>query len=190
MQTTSWAWIAGCIFLGACGADVYSVTQERAYSPAEFRHAASREIATVVHGNPFQQPDTDVRGAVLDAMQATRWSHDVALVRPAKFIAVAPGTVAPDCWIAVYLVGGQEVRPEALCTPVAATGGRVSAGDLAARMAFCRGTQVLSTSVGSAGGINGPDDRRFGQMISSMTRELFPHREYRREGPAEGRLRR
>ena len=52
-----------------------------------------------------------------------------------------------------------------------------SGNGLEARMAFCWHTRVLSTSYAVLDELQGPDDPRFGWMIQSLTRELFPQRE-------------
>ena len=54
----------------ACGPEVYSVTQERLYSPDTFRFAAGgKGLYTIVRGNPFSAPRERTEALVIAAMQ-------------------------------------------------------------------------------------------------------------------------
>ena len=56
------------------------------------------------------------------------------------------------------------------------------------RMAFCRGGQILSMTVAEFDGITDPLDGRFQRLVTRLTRDLFPHRDYRGDDGAVGTL--
>ena len=66
-----------------------------------------------------------------------------------------------------------------LCIHSGEVESRASADRIEARMAFCRGSLVLSTSYATLDSPDDISDPRFQRMIRYMTRELFQHRDYR-----------
>ncbi len=168
------------LLVGACQPAVYSVTQDRAYSPSRFHFAAgAKDLYTVIRGNPFEWSDGRVEALVLSAMQRGVWHIDTALVRRPTFT-TRPGPAAhPDYRITLVLNPQEGVDAAALCAEPEAVAIRPGGNDLRARMVFCRGAQVLSTSFGTVAAVDDPADPGFARMIAYMTRELFPHRKFR-----------
>ncbi len=168
------------LLAGACQPEVYSVTQNRLYSPSKFRFAAgAKEVYTVIRGNPFESPDGRVEALVLSAMQRGVQHIDTALVRRPKFT-TQPGRAAhPDYRVTLVLNPQEGLEAADLCTEPDGVAIVPGGNDLRARMVFCRGAQVLSTSLGTITGIDDPADPGFRRMIAYMTREFFPHRTFR-----------
>ena len=72
--------------LASCQPSIYSVTQETAYSPSEYRYAAGgKKLHAVIRGNPFPYPDQQIHQQVVSIMQQVNLSFDTALVRGTSF---------------------------------------------------------------------------------------------------------
>lgn len=167
------------LFLTACGPSVYSVTQERLYSPSEYRYAAGgKAVHTVIKGNPFTLPDEALAEQILATMGHASASFDTALVRPATFT-TGPGT-RPSYRVTLLLNPGPNTQLAALCADPEMLDVDPTREPLQARMAFCRDGTLLSTSHGTMVSVHDPANPHFQRMIHSMTRELFQHREFRR----------
>ena len=91
-------WFGGCgwrriavaavpaFVLYACQPAVYSLTQDRAYSPSEFKYAAEgKDLNTVVTGNPFDIPDGAFKAMVLEAMQPAHGAFELARTPRTQF---------------------------------------------------------------------------------------------------------
>lgn len=165
--------------LGGCGPAVTSLTQDRAYSPSEFRHAAGgKGLYTVIRGNPFEVADAALAVEVIAAMQDAGQIFDTALVRHTRFTTDPGPRSRPEYRVAVVFNPENEDNPADFCT-----GGNAGMAEkserIVARMVFCRGRAVLSTSRGAIDAVLSPADTEFQHMIALMTRNLFPHRDYR-----------
>ncbi len=183
------ATLGALVLLAACSPGVYSVTQERAYSPAEFRYAAqNKDLLTVTRGNPFETDDTLFRGVVLAAMQPENWGFDVAFTPRTRLTEQPDDSARTEYFVAVLFDGSDDEAMD-MCRgdSVAAedaTGGGGEAGN--ARMAFCRDGQVLSMTLAELDGITNPLDGQFQRLVTRLTRDLFPHRDYRGDDGAVG----
>ncbi len=168
------------LLFAACGPEVYSITQERAYTPSEFRYAsAAKELKAVILGNPFENTETPIEQAVLAAMQPDQWGFDVALA-PRPRITTDPGDGARSEYRVVVAFNAEDsIEPARLCDGTFVSGPAVRGDEIEARMAFCRDDRLLSMSHGSVSGVTDPRDERFLRMIAMMTRGLFPHRGFR-----------
>ncbi len=70
----------------ACDSSVYSVTQNRLYSPARAHFAAgAKNLRTIIRGNPFATPQELVNGLVIDEMRRGMGRVDTALRRRPMF---------------------------------------------------------------------------------------------------------
>lgn len=174
--------------LAACQPAVSSVTQDRAYSPSEFRYAAeNKTLATVITGNPFAMPKAAFDGAVLAAMQPVNWGFPLARTPRTRFATTPDETSNLDYRVEVLFAPAEESA--ALCDGTARVQALQRQRPIRARMAFCHRTQLLSTSVGRLDEANGPSDPRFRRMVAQMTSALFPHRDDREDAIGEHGLR-
>ena len=162
--------LLGLSGLLGCQSSIYSVTQERLYSPGDFHYAAAdKALQTVLWGNPSGESDTDFAQRVLTIMVQT--SFDVALVRPARF--TTEGGDRPEYQVVVAFNPDDQTTAADLCAKPAPTLAKRSGNGIEARMAFCWHQRVLSTSYAVLDNLEGPEDPRFGWMIQSLTRELY-----------------
>ena len=179
------------LLAGACQPEVYSVTQDRLYSPSEFRFAAgAKEVFTNIRGNPFGSPDGQFEALVLGAMQRGVQHIDTALVRRPTFTTRRERAARPDYRITLVLNPKEGVGAAEVCSAPDGVAIAPGGGGLRARMVFCRDGRVLSTSFGAITGVDDPADPGFRRMIAHMTRELFPHRAFRDgfDASASGRV--
>lgn len=171
----------------ACDTSVYSVTQNRLYSPARAHFAAgAKNLRTIIRGNPFATPQERVNGLIIDEMRRGMGRVDTALRRRPRFtIDTAESGAAdsrPDYWVALALNPAAGVDAATLCADpksVAVTPATAPVGRIEVRMVFCFDGRVLSTTHGALEGAIDPTDPRFRRMIAAMTRELFPYRKFR-----------
>ena len=171
----------------ACESSVYSVTQDRLYSPARAHYAAgAKSLNTIIRGNPFDSPQEMINGLVIDEMRRGMRHVDTALRRRPIFTIDAAGDTAGDTR-ADYLVA-VALNPEpgtdaaSLCADprgVAVSQAAAPAGRIEARMVFCFDGRVLSIAYGVVDGATDPKDPGFRRLIATMTRALFPFREFR-----------
>lgn len=178
--------------VAACESSVYSVTQDRLYSPSRAYFAAGAErFRTIIRGNPFDTPQELLNELVIDDMRRGMRRADTALRRRPKFtIDTAESGAAesgaadsrPDYLVALALNPAAETDAATLCADpksVAASPAADPPGRIEARMVFCFDGRVLSSTHGVLEGAIDPTDPRFRRMIATMTRELFPYRKYR-----------
>jgi len=180
--TGAFAMLAVAGVLAACQPTHYAVTQDRAYSPAEFRFAsANKDFRTVISGNPFMAPDSDLESVVIDAMQPRNWGFEQAYTPRTHFTTRPDDSANQDYRVEVSFRAEDVATVTSLCAgqPDATASGQQ--GMIRARMAFCYRTQMLSTTVGALAEPSGLDDPRFRRLIVRMTRDLFPHREFRKK---------
>jgi hypothetical protein len=179
----------GLATLAACSPGIYSVVQERAYSPAEFRYAAqNKDLLTVIRGNPFETEDALFRDAVVAAMQPENWGFDVAF-SPRTRLTEQPDDSARTEYFVAVLFDGSDDEALAICRgDDAAPEGATAAGSETsnARMAFCRNGQVLSMALAELDGLTDPFGEPFQRLMARLTRELFPQRDYRGDDGAVG----
>jgi hypothetical protein len=174
--------------LAACQPAVSSVTQDRAYSPSEFRFAAeNKALVTVITGNPFAMRKAEFDGAVLAAMQPVNWGFPLARTPRTRFTTTPDETSNLDYRVEV-LFAPAEASP-ALCEGTARVKASPRQRPIRARMAFCHRAQLLSTSVGRLDEAASPSDPRFRRMVAQMTSALFPHRDNREDAIGEHGLR-
>ena len=172
----------------ACESSVYSVTQERLYSPARAQFAqGAKNLRTFVIGNPFDASQELINHMIIEDMRRGMRRVDTSLRRRPKFTIDSAVTDAadtrPEYWVALALNPAAGIDAAALCADpknVRASSATAPSGRIEARMVFCYDGRVLSTTHGELEGIIEADDPRFHHMIATMTRELFPYRKYRR----------
>jgi len=172
---------AGLLAAAGCDSTVRSVAQDRGgYSPAEFRYASeNKDLLVEIEGNPFGRDAAALRPMVEAAMQPRHWGFDRPFT-PRTRPSLSPGPSANlDYRIAVVFDGPALEAPALMCERPKAPSVASKESPIRARMAFCRQDQLLSTSYGTLDEASGPEDRRFLSMISRLTRELFPQRDFR-----------
>lgn len=171
----------------ACESSVYSVTQERLYSPARAHYAAgAKSLNTIIRGNPFEASQDVVNGLVIDEMHRGMSRVDTALRRRPMFAIDGADEVAgetrADYFVALALNPAAGTDAATLCADpegVAVTPAATPAGRIVARMVFCFDGRVLSTAHGVVDGAIDPTDPQFRRLIVTMTRALFPFRKFR-----------
>ena len=84
-------------------------------------------------------------------------------------------------------MAGDLAAPGEMCERAEAPAQAADDGRVRARMVFCYREQLLSTSVGVLTDVAVADDPRLLRMVARMTRDLFPHRDYRRSSLSEQR---
>ena len=123
----------------ACESSVYSVTQDRLYSPARAHYAAgAKSLNTIIRGNPFDSPQDLVNGLIIDEMRRGMRGVDTALRRRPIFTIDAAGDAAGDYLVAVALNPEPGADPASLCADprgVAVSQAAAPAGRIEARMA-------------------------------------------------------
>lgn len=176
--------VIGIALLAACDMSVRAVQQDRGgYSPSEFRYAAqNKDLLVEIEGNPFSLPAEDVAARVEAAMQPMHWGFEQAFT-PRTRLTRKPGTSAnPDYHVAVAFAGRALDEPALMCQALLREPTPAQVTPIRARMAFCRRAQLLSTSYGEIEAATGLNDRRFLSLVSRLTRELFPQRDFRGRG--------
>lgn len=173
--------VAGC----ATDADVYSLVQDRAYSPSEFRYAAANKaVRTMITGNPFPSTsDRAAHDAVLGAMQPVNW-YQPLLFTPNAYFTDAPKTDHNPRYHVVVALNPDDTQSGWRTSPCASGAVPSTHGptdSYTVRMVFCRDEAPLSVSHATLAGPTGPDDNRFRNMITRATMELFPQRRDNRD---------
>tara|TARA_Y100000588_G_scaffold181420_1_gene195188 strand:+ start:851 stop:1444 length:594 start_codon:yes stop_codon:yes gene_type:complete len=168
--------------LGGCTTDAaaYSLIQDHAYSPSEFRHAAANKaVRTVIAGKPFPKAtDRATHDAVLAAMQPVNWYQPLPFTPDAYFTDKPKGEHNPEYHVVVAL-NPDDTKDEWAVAPcvnnmVPATNGPKD--DYTVRMVFCRDQTLLSLAHATLEGETAPNEPRFRNMITRTTMELFPQR--------------
>lgn len=171
----------------ACESSVYSVTQDRLYSPARAHFAAGgKYLRTYIGGNPFGTPQELFNEMIIDDMRRGMFRVDTGLRRRPKFTidSAIPDDAGqrPDYWVALALNPAAGLDAATLCADpknIGAPRAVAADGKIEARMVFCYDGRVLSTTHGELEGAIDQNDPRFHGMIAVMTRELFPFRRFR-----------
>lgn len=175
----------------ACESSVYSVTQNRLYSPSRvFFAAGAEQFRTIIRGNPFVAPQEMVYDLIIHDMRLGLRRADTALRRRPRFtidtsdtgVSSDSGDSRSDYWVALALNPAAGTDAATLCADpwgVTTAPATTPAGRIEARMVFCFDGRVLSTSHGVLEQAIDPNDQRFHRMIATMTRELFPYRKFR-----------
>jgi hypothetical protein len=169
------------ILVAACQPSHYATVQDQgAYSPSEFRYAtANKDVRTIIRGNPFAVPEPAVEAVVLEAMQPVHWGFELAYTPRTHFTTEPDQSANLNYRIEVSFRPADVGAPSLICTGGNPDGVSAEPETVRARMAFCYREQLLSTTVGTLDGPRGLDDPRFAEMITRMTRDLFPHRDFR-----------
>ena len=184
MRYLSHALVAlSALSLAACETSVYSVTQERLYSPARAHFASGvKDLPTFIRGNPFEASQELIDAMLIQDMRHGMLGVDTALRRRPNFTIDGAGSGSSGYWVALALNPAAGVDAATLCADpknVEISKAPVREGRIEARMVFCYDGRVLSTSHGVLDGAIDRNDPRFHRMIASMTRELFPFRKFR-----------
>ncbi len=155
--------------------------QDRLYDPSEFRHAAGgKPLYTLIRGNPLPESEVPFEALVLSAMTEGTRLFGTVLVRRPKFTTDSNAEGRNPNYNVALIVNGAKVGAGTACAAPDQVEVGPSEGDVHVRMVFCQGPHVLSTTRGTLAAVDDPRDPRFRSLISSMTRELFPQRDFRR----------
>lgn len=143
------------------GFNTYDTVRELGYA------ARGGELKTVVRGNPFATPDSALVAAVMRAMYMSNRGRVVRFTP-------SPQAVSSLDYRVVMQFNGPAAGSE-LCAPDAvAPPRRPPSPSVRIDAAFCRDAQALSEAWGTIEGPASPDDRGFQQLVSDVTRALFP----------------
>lgn len=119
-----------------------------------------------VHGSPFALPADQFRAAIAAAMT------DRVFGQPTAFTADPQLAPRPRYRVVLAFNPPADSDARALCEGRVATA--VTAGErITVQGAFCDGPNLLASINGWVAKVNGPDDRRFIQLMAQLTRELF-----------------
>jgi hypothetical protein len=161
--------LAGMLVLSAC--DSAGVTTVRLKGGSNFSAGAYVQTgaqngtnAVVVRNSPFP-PE-----AVLEALRARYQSNQYRF---------ALGT--PPDWNGYTVVIGFGLPPvgtQSLCVNPAPPQAASPAGVVALVANYCYGDRLVTEALGRTGGIAGPDDRRFRDLIGQTIAELFASDQY------------
>lgn len=184
MRYLSQALVAlSALSLAACETSVYAVTQERLYAPSRAHFAAGgKNLPTFIRGNPFGTSQALINDMLIQDMRRGMQALDTALRRRPNFTIGGADSGSSGYWVALALNPAAGVDAAALCADpqsVEISKAPIREGRIEARMVFCYDGHVLSTSHGVLDGAIDQNDPRFHGMIASMTRVLFPFREFR-----------
>lgn len=179
-----------CLFLIAlagCAGEpqIYSIVQDRAYSPSEFRHAAANKaFRTIIAGNPFDKtPTHKVHDAVLAAMQPANWYQSLPFTPKTYFTDTPKGEHNPRYHVVVAL-NPDDADGDWAAAPCADDIVPQTLGprdEYTVRMVFCRDGVPLSISHGALEAPAKSDGARYRGMITRVTMELFPQRRDNRD---------
>ena len=154
--------LAGCV--GSTGVQV-SPRYMSSYTTDDVRYAAKEGVRAEIVGNPFAAEAQDQLEAVITESIA----HD-------HFGPTLPVyTEPPEDFISPYrvvMVFNPTTRSYPLCEDTPEAG--PNDGTVRVAAAFCASDRSLTEVKGSASDVQGPDDPRFRELISTMTLELFP----------------
>jgi hypothetical protein len=154
---------AACAFGDAV---VLSPRQLAAYDVNVLPYVAGHGLLAEISGDPFPAADGQLAAAVAEALARHHFGpiFPVYLERPEGFrspyraVMVFDPAPAPGRTTLCERVPDSQPDGERL---------RVAA-------AFCASDQLLSSVSGSVGGVIGPGDARFRQLLSQVSTELFP----------------
>ncbi|MCR6631246.1 MAG: hypothetical protein NVV74_15020 [Magnetospirillum sp.] len=119
-----------------------------------------------VHGDPFGLDAAGFRAAVAQAMT------NQIIGRPTAFTADPQQAPQPRFRVALAFDPPADADARQLCQgPIATAAARQERVTVLG--AFCDGATLLASVRGWVAKVEGPDDRRFLQLIGQLTRELF-----------------
>ena len=172
---------AAMMALLGCSGDFVVVhnSESSHFDPSYLSYAAGEgAIYTEVLGNPFGVPQEQLETVVTDVMYGAHFGPVVPFV-----------TTKPDDYKSPYRVvmlfnPAMGVNAHRLCesSDQPTTGSTDRVRVLAV---FCSSTYRESSALASVGGVNSPRDSTFRQLISQVTRELFPPRDQDIEGSGD-----
>ena len=164
--------LALAVALGACSsADRLSEVYDYRRDAADYIFAAgteTRNVATVVTGNPFGVDPERLARSVASAVQDAVASRDVVFVIDAGL------EVRRDISLIVVFDAPPDATPPAIC----ARGGRVptvpAAREIDITMAFCHGSGAVAGARGRVA--RGAGEASYAAMLRDMTRRIFGFR--------------
>ena len=165
-----WPWaivLVGACVLSACnGVTTVRLKGGSTYSAGAYVQTSAQNgaNAVVVRNSPFP-PE-----AVLAALRARYQSgqYRFALGTPADW----------NGYTVVIGFGLPPVGSQSLCADPAPPQPPSPAGVMALVANYCYGNRLVTETLGRAGGVTGPDDPRFGDLIGQTIAELFASDEY------------
>ncbi|MGE3933955.1 MAG: hypothetical protein AB7F67_11910 [Rhodospirillaceae bacterium] len=135
---------------------------------AELGYAArGGELKTVVRGNPFAAPDSALVAAVMRAMFMSNRGRVVRFTP-------SPRAVSSLDYRVVMQFNGPAAGSELCAAGAVPPPPRPPSPSVRVDAAFCRDALALSEAWGTIDGPSGPEDAGFQQLVSDVTRALFP----------------
>ncbi len=141
------------------------------YSPTYFNYiAAPGEVRTVILGLPFKMPEAAFAERVTGHMYGRpSWGP------PARYT-TTPSEAAKTAFYVVLVFNPPIGYDGYDACAERDEGGGPAGGEIHVVAAFCSTVHMLSEVRAAGGGIGGPDDRRFVNLVHDVMFELFPSR--------------
>lgn len=159
--------------IAACGQNAATVYNSRIYHDRWqdfFSSNDGQEYLAVIWGTPFEGRKGETETVVLDAVA-------VAFNRPGYRFLTNPSSLDPLAPRLAIMLNPANAPQGAPCgdfataTPV--TRPIASGGDIEIHAALCRGITPLTRAQGRAGGLTGPDDARFRDLVYQVANKVF-----------------
>lgn len=174
MKSRNWLPILVALMVGGCASNVRLTQQEISpvYTSSEFSYAGSgRDLRVDIVGNPFGGDQQAFDRTVTGYMKGSHWG-------PSTHFTTTPNDTARQTYRVVMLFDPPatfpgirlcRVKPEDLPT-------QADGKSIILFSAFCRGDKSLTEIKGHIDSASGPDDRKFRDLVASVTNGLFPPR--------------
>jgi hypothetical protein len=154
---------AGCS--GATSSPGYRNPNSRGFAQDAM---ATGPLPVVVQGTPYVQAEARTTQVVLDNMRrAMSWTATPQLIADPGLRPTAPFYV-------VMTFNSGAMDPNVQCTIPPAGGGPQEQGAVQVSASFCGNGSLISNTSGWTDQSAGPDDPRFGGLITQVTSDLFP----------------
>lgn len=119
-----------------------------------------------VHGTPFAMDPAEFRAQLAEAMT------DRVFGRPTAFTALRDQAPKPQTRVVLAFNPPPSTHPDSLCEGSVATAAE-SRERITVQAVFCDQGRRLASVEGWVAKVDGPQDKRFRQLIAQLTRELF-----------------
>ena len=151
-----------------------------AYTPKVLNYSAtSGGILVEVVGNPFDAPKADLERSITSAMTGSHFGPHV------DFVTTPPEGFRSPYRVVIVFDSTQNYTPYKLCSQTESI--QPAASDtVRAQAALCADRKPLTGVSGRVADVTGPDDPKFGRMISQLTTNLLPPNNPDRRGDGPG----
>lgn len=144
-----------------------------AYTPSVVNSAAaSGGMLVEVVGDPFDAPKSDLDKAVINAMTGPHYGP------PVRFVTTKPEGFTSPYRIVLVFDDTRSYTESKLCAEGTSIEPKNGGPYVTVHAALCAGEQPLTGLSGRVGAVTGyvtsPDDWKFGQLVSNVTRNLLP----------------